>query len=127
MQQTRKIGREIGTALAILAVYLLTILAPMHQARATQLEFSRLGYQTIETGWVLCTPQGAVDETGKLVVSKCPATGIGKQDLVPPVLYSAVVAIDRNALQSLRPLHVPTIQPLATRPPVGSRAPPIAV
>jgi hypothetical protein len=62
MSTTRSIGREIGTALAVLAIYLLTVLAPLHQARASQLAFEELGYTTVETSWVLCTPAGVDGE-----------------------------------------------------------------
>jgi len=90
MHQSRSITREIGTAFAVLALYLLTILTPLHQARATQLDFAALGYQTIETGWVLCSSATDARE-GKSLVTKCPAAGIGKQDLVTPTL--AVIAV----------------------------------
>jgi hypothetical protein len=90
MSHSRSIGREIGTAFAVLALYLLTILTPLHQARATQLDLAALGYQTIETGWVLCTSSTDI-AGGKSLVTKCPASGIGKQDLVAPTL--AVIAM----------------------------------
>ena len=58
MTSSRSIGREIGTAFAVLAIYLLTVLAPLHHARASQLGFEQLGYATIESSWVLCTAAG---------------------------------------------------------------------
>ncbi|MET3898814.1 hypothetical protein ABIB57_002766 [Devosia sp. UYZn731] len=90
MSTSRRFSKEIGTALAVLALYLLTILTPLHQARATQLDFAALGYQTIETGWVLCSAETDRNE-GKSLVTKCPAAGIGKQQLVVPTL--AVIAV----------------------------------
>jgi hypothetical protein len=90
MSNTRSMAREIGTAFAVLALYLLTILTPLHQARATQLDLAALGYQTIETGWVLCTAETDRSE-GKSLVGKCPAAGIAKQQLVEPT--PAVIAI----------------------------------
>jgi hypothetical protein len=125
MQQARTIGREIGTALAVLAIYLLTILAPLHQARATQLDFAKLGYETLESGWVLCTPAGAVDHSGKLVVSKCPAAGIGKDDLVEPSFDVTALAFDRSVLDAAAPRAMPAAVPEPALPPTGSRAPPI--
>ena len=83
MVHSRSISREIGTAFAVLALYLLMILTPLHQARATQVDLAALGYQTIETGWVLCSADADRDET-KTLVSKCPAAGIGKQQLAEP-------------------------------------------
>ena len=95
MSTSRRFSKEIGTAFAVLALYLLTILTPLHQARATQLDLAALGYQTIETGWVLCSAETDRSE-GKSLVTKCPAAGIGKQDLVAPTL--AVIAVDVPAV-----------------------------
>ncbi|MGV8951968.1 MAG: hypothetical protein ACOH2M_12755 [Cypionkella sp.] len=83
MVHSRSMLREIGTAFAVLALYLLMILTPLHQARATQLDLAALGYQTIETGWVLCSASADRDQS-KTLVSKCPAAGIGKQHLAEP-------------------------------------------
>ena len=94
MVHSRRMFREIGTAFAVLALYLLVILAPLHQARATQVDLAALGYQSIETGWVLCSADTDRDET-KSLVSKCPAAGIGKQQLAEPtpvVLTNGVTA-----------------------------------
>lgn len=87
MIQRRSMAREFGTALAVLAIYLLTILAPLHQARASQLDFAKLGYETTSSGWVLCT---AKDTSGDSDITpvKCPAAGIGKNDLVLPTFAS---------------------------------------
>lgn len=87
MIQRRSMARELGTALAVLAIYLLTILAPLHQARASQLDFAKLGYETTNTGWVLCT---ATDTSGDsdITIAKCPAAGIGKNDLALPSFAS---------------------------------------
>lgn len=90
MGHSRSMFREIGTALAVLALYLLMILTPLHQARATQVDLAALGYQTIETGWVLCSAEADRNQT-KSLVTKCPAAGIGKQQLAEP--SPAVLAI----------------------------------
>jgi hypothetical protein len=84
MNQRRSMTREIGTAFAVLALYLLTVLAPLHQARATQLDFQALGYETLQTGWVLCTASETRKDSDRTLVSKCPASGIGKQHLAEP-------------------------------------------
>lgn len=86
MGTEQRIAREIGTALAVLAIYLLTVLAPLHHARATQLDFEKLGYETIATGWVLCGAQDSSHDDDSSLVAKCPAAGIGKQDLIEPDL-----------------------------------------
>ena len=118
-------AREIGTALAVLAVYLLTILAPLHQARASQLAFQDLGYATLQTGWVLCTPLETSGQSEQLTVSKCPAAGIGKHEMVAPAPTPIALPIDRAALASPRP--VPPLPALSAfrSSPLGARAPPV--
>ena len=88
MQHRRKIVREIGTAFAVLAIYLLTVLTPLHQSRASQLDFAKLGYATLDASWALCgAPDGA--DGSKTVATKCPVTGIGKHQAAPvlPVAF----------------------------------------
>ena len=122
MIQRRSMARELGTALAVLAIYLLTILAPLHQARASQLDFAKLGYETTNTGWVLCS---ATDTSGDndITIAKCPAAGIGKNDLALPSFASLDLGTPFVAT-------VPTglTQPAKTLPrqtaPGGPRAPP---
>lgn len=119
--------REVGTALAVLAIYLLTILAPLHQARASQLAFQDLGYSTIESGWVLCTPEAQPGDERDVLVAKCPAAGIGKPAAVAPTLD--VVPLDLSAIFVAAPLTVAvaTVTPFAIAPPAGPRAPPASV
>lgn len=125
MHQARNIGREIGTALAVLALYLLTILAPMHHARASQLDLAALGYATIETGWVLCT--SADTGQGEVIVSKCPAAGIGKHDLVEPDL-AVIVLGTRGAVLDAPAAAVGAMPAPAPKAfPFSARAPPVAV
>ena len=104
MSTSRRFSKEIGTAFAVLALYLLTILTPLHQARATQLDFAALGYQTVETGWVLCSADTDRSE-GKSLVTKCPAAGIGKQQMGAPTL--AVIAVDAPAMMSVAYVDLP--------------------
>lgn len=125
MSTSRTIVKEIGTAFAVLALYLLTILTPLHHARASQLDFAALGYQTLETGWALCSSVTDRGE-GKSLVVKCPANGIGKQDLVEPspaVLVFASVAPVAVAYAQLPHRRVEARLNLAASP----RAPPALV
>ena len=120
-------SREIGTALAVLAIYLLTLLAPLHQARASQLVFEELGYTTIATGWALCTPAGTTGQDGDISVTKCPAAGIGKHDLVLPRLDVLPAGLDVVAFANAMPDVVSGFLPTPTAPPSGPRAPPVQV
>lgn len=127
MITTRIIGKEIGTALAVLAIYLLTMLSPLHQARASQLAFQDLGYTTTVTGWVLCTLDGATGQDSDVSVAKCPAAGIGKTALLTPGLDVLPAGLDVTALARALPPAAPAVLPLPTAPPAGPRAPPTAV
>ena len=123
MIQRRSMAREFGTALAVLALYLLTILAPLHQARASQLDFARLGYETTNAGWVLCT---AYDTSGDsdVTIVKCPAAGIGKNDLALPTLASLDLGAPIAAtFPTGRTQQAKTRLPRQTAP-GGPRAPP---
>jgi len=127
MLTSRNIGREIGTALAVLAIYLLTMLMPLHQARASQLAFEELGYSTTTVGWVLCTPGLPSGGDSDVTVAKCPATGIGKHELALPTPESLPLAFDRVALSAAPTPVISAFLPAPTAPPTGSRAPPASV
>jgi len=127
MHQTRSIGREIGTAFAVLAIYLLTVLAPMHHARASQLAFEELGYSIIESSWVLCTPADATGQDRDVLVAKCPATGIGKAEYTLPTLDVLPVELDVAALSAPLSMRAPVFLPRIAAPPSGPRAPPTLV
>lgn len=87
---TRTMLRETGIALAVLAIYVLTLLLPLHQAAGLQRDLNALGYATLES-WSVCQSM-AEDENGaprEAAALTCPATGIAKQQLavvLPPVL-----------------------------------------
>ena len=124
MTSKRSMSREFGTALAVLAMYLFTLLAHLHEARASQLAFEQLGYTTLQTGWVLCSSAPTSDTGGKIAVSKCPVTGAGKPAAVAPGPVAMSPHLRPVMLVAPRPLtphrHAPT--PIA--PPSGPRAPP---
>ena len=126
MTSSRSIGREIGTAFAVLAIYLLTVLAPLHHARASQLDFEQLGYATIESSWILCTSTGIGGGDRDGPVAKCPATGVGKTDFVLPVLDTVAVGHEIALAAPLLPLS-PSFPPRIAAPPSGPRAPPVVV
>lgn len=127
MSSSRSMTREIGTAFAVLAIYLLTILAPLHQARASQLAFEQLGYSTLQTGWVLCSSADATGDDRDVTVAKCPAAGIGKNDLAEPSLDVLALTPDRATLAVAPPTVDIAFTPAASVPPSGSRAPPALV
>ena len=89
--QHRSMFRDAGAALAVLAIYVLTLLAPLHQAADLQRDLGKLGYETPSL-WSICTAFGPEGEPDSPSVAKCPATGVGKQDMLA-VLPSAL-AVD---------------------------------
>jgi hypothetical protein len=124
MTHRRNIGREIGTALAVLAIYLLTILAPLHEARASQLAFEELGYSTLTNGWVLCAAAEDTDHDGVNAVSKCPVSGAGKPAAVAPGLDTVRLDLRATLLAAPRPLAMASALPSPIAPPSGPRGPP---
>lgn len=91
----RQIGREVGAAIAVLALYMLVLLAPLHQSAGLQRELARLGFES-SVSWSVCTsvanPGRGDNETP--TAAKCPLTGVGKSQFVavlPPVVQPPVV------------------------------------
>ncbi len=124
----RSIGREFGTAFAVLALYVLTLLLPLHQVSAAQRELSALGYETLGI-WSVCE-QLAEDQNGDpqtAAAVKCPAAGIAKHEFtgppagVPELVREDVAASVRYAV----PVYIPEGR---TPDHFGqSRAPPVTV
>ncbi|WP_224705544.1 hypothetical protein [Devosia aquimaris] len=124
MTHTDSIARHIGTALAVLAIYLLTVLSPMHQARASQLAFEAVGYSTIAPGWALCSQAGDIDQDGQVSLAKCPAAGAGKPLAIAPGLNPVVLEARTPLTVADLPWQGPANLPDAEAPPGGPRGPP---
>ena len=125
LQMKRK-TRELGTALAVLAIYVLTLLAPLHQAAGLQRDLGKLGYETIGV-WSICTSLAQQnDESGSTGV-KCAASGIGKNDIAAVAPASIDIEMVRvGADIAFTPLSAS--RPLALPLHVGQpRAPPVLV
>ncbi|KKB08003.1 hypothetical protein [Devosia chinhatensis] len=124
----RTMMREMGAAFAVLAIYVLTLLLPLHQAAGLQRDLNAIGYSTLDA-WSVCQPM-AQDENGdpaSAAALTCPAMGIAKQQLaaiLPPALVVEVpttadiihFAQAPPAQKSVRPDHFGQ-----------SRAPPVTV
>ena len=118
--------RETGIALAVLAIYVLTLLLPLHQAAGLQRDLNALGFSTLES-WSVCQPM-AQDEDGaprEAAALTCPATGVAKQQLaavLPPVLVIEPPTI----AHVVRYRDIPAIPAPILPDHVGqSRAPPV--
>lgn len=79
------IGREAGTAFALLALYVLTLLLPLHQVAGMQRELSALGYETVGK-WSVCLDAGVgdEDEPERATALKCSASGVAKHQFTAP-------------------------------------------
>ncbi|MGV3575360.1 MAG: hypothetical protein ACO1O4_09525 [Devosia sp.] len=85
----RQVGREVGAAVAVLALYMLVLLAPLHQSAGLQRELARLGFES-SASWSVCTSVAnpTQGDTGTPTAAKCPVTGVGKSQfaaVLPPV------------------------------------------
>lgn len=117
------LSRELGTALAVLAVWLLAIFAPMHQSSGLARDLAARGYEPAAL-WTLCEPGGPQTGDPASAVAFCPAHWVGKEDLFTPTPETefaprrAVFALSWTALREA---------PRETSPPEGlaqPRAPP---
>lgn len=126
--RTKSLAREAGTALAVLAIYVLTLLLPLHQAAELQRDFNALGFATLDA-YSVCSSLALDSDGGPVEAAAltCPAVGASKQEIAA-ILPSAIT------LPALQLTAIGRVAPLAgiirTMPPdhVGqSRAPPIAV
>lgn len=118
--------REMGAAFAVLAIYVLTLLLPLHQAAGLQRDLNALGFSTLSS-WSVCQPM-AQDENGdpqSAAALSCPATGVAKHQLaavLPPVLVidpPTITEIVRFAEAPI--LHEPVLPDHVGQ----SRAPPV--
>jgi hypothetical protein len=109
----RLIAGELATAFAVLAVYMLVLLAPLHQAAGLQRSLALLGFESIHS-WSVCTSVEALGDTDTPTAVKCPVTGVAKIDLAGPVpegpfLHDARISlrVDHVALtEAPSPRHV---------------------
>ena len=114
----------MATACAVLAIYLLTLLLPLHQAAGLQRDLSRIGFTTI--GWSICTPIAQDNSNGGTPTAvKCPAAGVAKFEfaaIVPPAIALALIRIGEPVDYAASPgggalaTHLHSSQPRA--PPV---------
>lgn len=116
----------MGAAFAVLAIYVLTLLAPLHQAAGLQRDLASIGFETA-AGWSICAPLAEDKDGNKTTVAvKCAASGIAKNELAavePAVLHVGIIRIGEVIAYAQRP--APDV--FAVSPHVGqARAPPAA-
>lgn len=91
----RVVTREIGLASAVLAIWLLSLLAPMHlvSRMATQL---RLAGYDLPGDWSLCLPSGQVDDDGR-PITLCPGKTACGGVLPGGVRFADLIAVSAAA------------------------------
>ena len=120
--------RETGIAVAVLALYVLALLLPLHQAAGLQRDLNAIGYSTLDS-WSVCQPL-AQDDNGdphEAAALNCPATGVAKHQLAAlpppaPALASPIGAAIIRFEQASSP-HRPLLPDHVGQ----SRAPPVTV
>lgn len=124
--RSRNIARETVAAIAVMAIYILVLLAPLHQSAGLQRDLARLGYASLDS-WSICSSLAPQNENGKPpAVAKCAASGIGKNDLA--ALTPAVIDLGTvQAYTSVRYVQAPvSTEHVWHRSSGQARAPPTA-
>lgn len=99
--RSRNIARETVTAVSVMAIYILVLLAPLHQAAGLQRDLASFGFASLDK-WSICSALASQNENGKSpAVVKCAASSIGKNELVG--LVPAV--IDLGIVLAVTPVH----------------------
>lgn len=116
--------RELGTAIAVLAIYLLVLLAPLHQAAGLQRDLAELGY-SYQDSWSVCAALAQDQDGDQSRLTKCAAAGIGKNEIIPVVPAALGFGILRvaNAV-SYAPI-ADVASPAPYYPTAHARAPPV--
>lgn len=121
--RSRGIARDLSAALAVLLVYALTLLVPLHQAAGLQRDLGKLGF--VATEWSICTPLAQSDETPTAV--KCPIASVAKGQLAAITPDPIVLVVERVS-DAVNYAVAPASRPLAPRShDAQARAPPAAV
>ena len=125
------IARNIGAALGLFAMLVVTLLAPVHQAHAAQRDLAR-AHGDMLAAFVICHGDGLsqaeapADADRNDVTTQCPICSLAKQVGAMPV--PALVGIPAvwgvSHTPSLSAIAAPTSKPERTAQP---RAPPVLV
>lgn len=94
--RARTMTRELGAAIAVLALYVLVLLAPLHQAAGLQRDFAALGHPAIDQ-FSVCTSLSRADPGERPAPVKCAAAGIGHNVLSAPPVPALTLDAERLA------------------------------
>ena len=118
--------RETGLALAMLAVWMLALLAPLHQTSGLLRAFAETGH-VLPGGWSICVTLAQDGDGPAAPVQLCPAQAIGKADLGLPPAQVVLAAVLPPAQPALWPDHIMATAAAPPWTPVQPRAPPARV
>ncbi len=102
---TQIIRREAGLALALLALWLMVLLVPLHQTAGLLREMGCAGHD-ISGAWSICVTLADQDGAKDHGVPICPVQGIGKDGLTTPPAPFAL-ALHISLPRDLRPAPHP--------------------
>lgn len=114
----------MGAAFAVAAIYVLTLLVPLHQAAGLQRDLASIGFEAVP-GWSICTSLAEnKDGNTSPVPFKCAASGIAKNDLAaaePAIVHVGIVRMGETFAHAPLSVAPPTsLAPHAAQ----ARAPP---
>lgn len=127
VRANRAAVRDMGAALAVLSIYLLTLLVPLHDAAALQSNFEKLGYETVGALSICSAINEADSQQDAPAAIHCPVAGLAKAQLS---LETGAIRLEAPILRDLvwravQPAQAPpAYSPLEHAPP---RAPPARV
>lgn len=114
----------MGAAFAVVAIYLLTLLVPLHQAAGLQRDLAAIGFKAAP-GWSICTSLAEnKDGNTSPIPFKCAASGIAKNELAviePAIVHVGLVRVGESVFYA--PLPVGEAAPLTPHA-AQARAPP---
>ncbi len=91
--RSRGIARDLSAAFAVLLIYALTLLVPLHQAAGLQRDLGKLGF--VATEWSICTPLAQSGEMPTAV--KCPIASVAKGQFAAITPVPIVLVVERVA------------------------------
>lgn len=126
--RSRNMVREAVAAFAVLAIYALVLLLPLHQAAGLQRDLASLGFETISVSSVCVAPAQQRDDGGNAPAAvKCAAAGIAKHEFA--AIEPGAVVVDTVRIAETAQYEVPLrLELSAIHDHSGqARAPPVTV
>ncbi|MDB5541169.1 MAG: hypothetical protein JWQ89_2896 [Devosia sp.] len=125
--RSKNMVRETVAAFAVLVIYALVLLLPLHQAAGLQRDLAKIGFETITASSICMEPAPRDDGGSTPSAVKCAAAGIAKHKFA--TIEPGSVAI--RVVRTTDPARYAAAPRLASRSihehPSQARAPPMTV